>query len=619
MKTAAGDLKEEKPYIYQEIAGEKVAVEGSFALAKEEKTAYGFAVAAYDPRYPLVIDPLLYSTYLGGSDWDYGYGIAVDSAGNAYVTGNTYSTNFPTTDGAYDESHNDYSDAFVTKLNPAGSDLVYSTYLGGNSGDWGSGIAVDSTGNAYVTGVTRSTNFPTTGEAFDQNHNGYNDAFVTRLNADGSALVYSTYLGGNSGDWGSGIAVDGARNAYVTGYTWSTDFPTTGGAYDRDLNGIRDAFVTKLNPAGSDLVYSTYLGGNSGEYGYGIAVDSAGNAYVTGNTYSTNFPTTDGAYDVVLGGSSDAFVTKLNPAGSDLAYSTYLGGSDWDSGRGIAVDGTGNAYVTGETRSTDFPTTGGAVYGSPNGYSDAFVTKLYPGVAATAPDITVTPLSVTFGDVLVGTTADRVVTVKNDGDANLTIGPVTNPAAPFSIVEDNVSNQTLAPGGEATLTVRFSPAAAGSFNGSFNIPSNDPDENPVTVNLSGHGIGSLYGKTIGSGQIAVPGSPGFAQFVFNVFSRPDHPEPKGILTYKDSAEKVNFHSEKINSLVFDFTNQKAVFSGTAKSPAGAIQATAFKVEVEDHNGAGNDLFKIRLYDKNNTEIYYSEGPLKIGNIRLLSS
>ncbi|KFI37859.1 hypothetical protein HY02_01990 [Peptococcaceae bacterium SCADC1_2_3] len=277
--------------------------------------------------------------------------------------------------------------------------------------------------------------------------------------------------------------------------------------------------------------------------------------------------------------------------------------------------------MTGRTYSADFPTTGGAFDESLDGGVDAFVTKLYPGPVTTEPDIIVTPLPVPFGDVLVGSTADQVVTVKNEGNADLNIGSITTPGAPFSIISDNVSNQTLTPGQEATLTVRFAPVAAGPFNSSFDIPSNDPDENPVTVNLSGNGIGigSLFGTTVGNGQITVPGNPGFAQFVFDVVCWTGQSEPKGMLIYKDPAGKVNFRSEKITGLVFDFANQKAVFKGTAKSPAGAIQAAAFKVEVEDHNGAGNDLFKIWLYDKNNVVIYHEEGPLKLGNIRLLAS
>ncbi|MYL22077.1 hypothetical protein GLW04_19635, partial [Halobacillus litoralis] len=200
---------------------------------------------------------------------------------------------------------------FVTKLNADGSTLVYSTYLGGTGFDRGSGIAVDEMGNAYVTGVTRSVGFPTTPGAFDTTYNGSNDGFVTKLNADGSILVYSTYLGGTGSDQGSGIAVDEMGNAYVTGLTSSVDFPTTPGAFDTTYNGNEDAFMTKLNVDGSTLVYSTYLGGTSSEQGFGIAVDEMGNAYVTGLTSSVDFPTTPDAFDTTYNGSADAFVTKF--------------------------------------------------------------------------------------------------------------------------------------------------------------------------------------------------------------------------------------------------------------------------------------------------------------------
>ena len=312
---------------------------------------------------------MVYSTYLGGSGYDRGSGIAVDSAGNAYVTGGTSSTDFPVTPGAFQTTCGNPSscgNAFVAKLNPTGSTLVYSTYLGGSGRSAGSGITVDSTGNAYVTGYTASTDFPVTPGAFQTICGGTcnGNAFVTKLNPTGSALVYSTYLGDRGG--GSGIAVDGADNAYVTGQTQSTDFPVTPGAFQTTctLSGNGDcnvAFVTKINPTGSALVYSTYLGGSNIDSGFGIAVDSAGNAYVTGNTYSSDFPTTPGAFQTNYGGNRDAFVTKINPTGSALVYSTYLGGSGEDLGFGIAVDSAGNAYVTGYTGSNNFPTTPNAI------------------------------------------------------------------------------------------------------------------------------------------------------------------------------------------------------------------------------------------------------------------
>ncbi len=323
---------------------------------------------------------LVYSTYLGGSGYDLGYGIAVDSAGNAYVTGYTDSSNFPIASPLQAVFGGGAADAFVAKLNPTGSALVYSTYLGGNGADQGSGIAVDSSGNAYVTGGTQSTNFPTASplQAVFGGSSSDEEAFVAKLNPAGSALVYSTYLGGSGPDYGYGIAVDSLGNAYVTGYTDSTNFPTANplqavsGGSGAIFTG--DVFVAKLNPAGSALVYSTYLGGSGDDVGYGIAVDSLGNAYVTGYTTSTNFPTAS-PLQAAYGGSGNAFVAKLNPSGSALVYSTYLGGSDNDSGQGIAVDSSGNAYVSGYTQSSRFPIAIPLQAGL-SGLEDAFVAKL---------------------------------------------------------------------------------------------------------------------------------------------------------------------------------------------------------------------------------------------------
>jgi hypothetical protein len=263
---------------------------------------------------------LAYSTYIGGSGGqgagrDYGSGIAVDGAGSAYVTGSTHSLNFPTSAGAFDTSYNGGGDAFVTMLNPAGSGLVYSTYIGGNGGDDGIDIAVDTAGSSYVTGSTGG-NFPTTAGAFDRSSDTFSgDAFATKLNGTGSALAYSTYLGGGSIDVGDGIAVDGPGRAYVTGYTDSRSFPTTAGAFDRSYNGGDfDAFVTKLNAAGSGVAYSTYLGGSRDDGAFRIAVEAAGSAYVVGATDSRPFPTTARAFDRKYNGGEfgDAFVTKVD-------------------------------------------------------------------------------------------------------------------------------------------------------------------------------------------------------------------------------------------------------------------------------------------------------------------
>jgi hypothetical protein len=249
--TAFGELKETKPYIYQEVEGERV-VDGNFEIlspagqTQPGKFSYRFQVASYDPAYPLIIDPTLsYSTYLGGSDDDSGNGIAIDGSGNAYVTGNTYSTNFPTKN-PYQGTKSGGSDVFITKLSSSGNTLSYSTYLGGSSGDYGQGIAVDGSGNAYVTGYTDSTNFPTK-NPYQGNLSGPYDAFITKLSSSGSAF-YSTYLGGSDDDSGNGIAIDGSGSAYVTGETTSTNFPMKN-PYQIANSGLYDAFVTKLSDA----------------------------------------------------------------------------------------------------------------------------------------------------------------------------------------------------------------------------------------------------------------------------------------------------------------------------------------------------------------------------------
>jgi hypothetical protein len=376
LHTTGGDVVEHAPVVYQDGAGSRQSVAGQYVL--EDNGQVGFAVGAYDPARPLIIDPVLsYSTFLGGSGLDADTGIAVDGSGNAYVTGYTYSSDFPTMAGAFQTTLGGGEDAFVTKLNATGNALVYSTFLGGSSDDVGAGIAVDGSGNAYVTGETFSSNFPTTPNAFQTIGGGLEDAFVAKLNASGTALVYSTYLGGSGKNSANRLAVDGGGNAYVTGFTTSTNFPTTANAFQTTFGGgLEDAFVTKLNASGTALVYSTYLGGSGADLGAGIAVDGGGNAYVTGLTNSTDFPTTAGAFQTSFGGTYDAFVTKLNASGTALVYSTYLGGSGQTVGLRIAVDGSGNAYVTGWTIDTNFPTTAGAFQATLGGGEDAFVTKL---------------------------------------------------------------------------------------------------------------------------------------------------------------------------------------------------------------------------------------------------
>jgi hypothetical protein len=371
-----GHLLQKKPLVYQEIAGQRVPVEGKFRLCRQgAHVTCGFALAAYDKTRALVIDPvLIYSTYLGGSGSDSLYSLAVDADGAAYLAGQTLSSNFPK-ENAYQGSLKGTSDAFVTKLCPAGNSLLFSTYLGGNDQDTATSIAVDGSDAAYVTGWTYSDFFPTTVGAYKNTRTGDADAFVTKFHKEGDTLAYSTYLGGTKYDQANGIAVDDSGAAYVVGLTQSDDFPKENPFQDT-RRGIADAFITKFSPNGNALAYSTYLGGSNYDAGYAIAVDGFGAAYVTGYTWSSDFPRNK-AFQNTLLGLADAFVTKSSPAGG-LVYSTYLGGNKDDAGKAIAVDSYRDAYVAGDTDSTIFPTRN-AFQETFAGVRDGFVSKLSRG------------------------------------------------------------------------------------------------------------------------------------------------------------------------------------------------------------------------------------------------
>jgi len=354
LQSRPGTLMQSKPSIYQQTGRTRQIIAGRYALIGPHEV--GFKVASYDVTRPLIIDPvLLYSTYLGGSDSDQSTGVALDGAGDAYITGSTNSSNFPIAN-ARQAAAAAPPDAFVAKVNSAGTALIYSTYLGGAGDDAGNGIAVDSQGDTFVTGDTKSADFPTvnglsipkdcspsTFAPAGSNLCSEFKGFVAKLNPAGNALVFSTYLSGNCcDDFSFGIATDHAGNAYVTGLAFSDDFPITPGAFQATHRGFTDAFVTKFGAIGN-LIYSTYLGGDNFEGGEGIAVDGSGNAYVAGYTDSTNFPTAN-PFQAALGGNCpggdtvcpDAFVAKLSPDGSALIYSTYLGGQDEDSAAGVA-------------------------------------------------------------------------------------------------------------------------------------------------------------------------------------------------------------------------------------------------------------------------------------------
>jgi hypothetical protein len=480
---------------------------------------------------------LIYSTYLAGTHDDFSTISALDSSGYLYVAGGTISKDFPTTAGAFQRTISGTSchnyeqtwpcfDGFIAKLNLTGSGLIYSTYLGGSNHDVVLGLAVDSTGSAYVTGGTASNNFPTanalqssSGTAPCGSTPGGNPrpcffhAFVTKLNSTGTALDYSTYLGGNGHDGGVGIAVDDTGAAYVTGATNSTNFPTTAGAAQTSLGGgtcgkqpsntfdCPDAFVAKLEPAGTSLAYSSYLGGNSFEFAMGIALDTAGNAYVVGATDSLDFPTdantgnfqggtcsipTTGIFQTSndISGYSfncpNAFLTEIDPTGSSLLFSTYLGGASGDMAFGVAVDAAGDAYVAGSTLSSNFPVSAGAFQTSMTGYTDAFISKF------TSPStLSLSASSLTFATQVVGmASAAQPVTLSNTGNRTLTILDITTNGA-FS--QTNTCGSTVSSGASCIISVTFKPVGSGTSTGTLSIWDN-ASSIPQTVLLTGTGI-----------------------------------------------------------------------------------------------------------------------------------
>lgn len=429
IKTTYGSVYEKKPFIYQEIDGKKQTIPGGYSI--QEPAVFGFNILSnYNTTQPLIIDPeLAYSTYFGGTHYDYGNDITVDANGNVYIIGVTTSYDFPTKK-PFDGILNGTTDVFISKLSPStggANSLIFSTYLGGTQNDLGSGIALDSDNNIYITGNTNSPNYPLA-YPYDSTYNGglFGDAFVTKISADGTTLLFSTYLGGSDGDLGVDIDIDESKNIYLVGDTRSANFPTTPNAYDRTYNGDGDIFVAKFSPPSVQktysLIYSTFLGGNEGEYSTGIAIDNNGHVYISGATESQNFPTVN-AFDESYNGGGDAgpydvIMAKISTTQygqSSLTYSTYLGGSNHDDGGGIAIDIYGNAYLTGWTWSDDFPVLNPIDEGLGQWLNcDIFVTKLSPDTGG--------PNSLCYSTYLggIGVDVGYDIAVDNEGKVYIT-------------------------------------------------------------------------------------------------------------------------------------------------------------------------------------------------------
>jgi len=497
------------------ITGITGSTEATFPETEGPDPTYnGGVLDAFVAKVNAAGTALVYAGYIGGSGDDYGNGIAVDGSGNAYLTGDTTSSEatFPVTVGP-DLTYNGNGDAFVANVNAAGTALVYAGYIGGSSSDTGKGIAVDGSGNGYVIGTTGSTQatFPVT-VGPDLTHNGGNDAFVVKVNAAGTAPVYAGYIGGSGTDFGSslgdapmspgGIAVDSSGNAYVTGRTFSSEatFPVTVGP-DLTYNGNGDAFVAKVNAAGTDLVYAGYIGGSGIDSGTGIAVDGNGNAYVTGFTDTfLGFPVTVGP-DLTFNGGFDAFVAKVNAAGTDLVYAGYIGGSSHDIALSIAVDGSGSAYVTGWTDfGATFPVTVGPDL-THNGARDAFVAKV--NTAGTA---------LVYAGYLGGTDIDTGTGIALDGSGNayvagvtasteasfpvgfpVTVGPdLTHNGGTLDAFVAKISADNLPP---VLSGVPAAPSIPEMAVYTFTATATDPDLPPQTLTFSL--VGAPSGATIG--------------------------------------------------------------------------------------------------------------------------
>ena len=387
----AGALRNARPLAYQEIDGKHVPVAAAWRIGKQREAR--FRLGAYDASKPLIIDPVLsYSSYFGGTADEEENAVAVDNDGNVYFAGSTKSTDIAVTAGAAQTTFGGKGsfggDVYVVKYDPKTNKVVYATYLGGSADDNALGIAVDAGGNAYITGQTDSHNFPLK-NAFQPTFGGLTyEAFITKLSPAGDALVYSSYLGGTSNEQGNAVAVDGAGNAYIAGWTFSTNFPTTNGFQTSFGGRIFDGFLTKINAAGSAVVYSTFLGGTTYDVANAVAVDGSNNAYVAGYTFSANFPTKAAYQSTITSGTcgsgsnssncADAFVAKIDTSQSgnaSLIYSTFLGGSKNDYANAIGITAAGEAVVAGVTDSTNFPAVNAAQPTSGGSY-DAFITKL---------------------------------------------------------------------------------------------------------------------------------------------------------------------------------------------------------------------------------------------------
>ncbi|MDQ6949561.1 MAG: SBBP repeat-containing protein, partial [Actinomycetota bacterium] len=512
VQLAGGEVRHRKPDAYQDGPTGRRPVDAHYVL---DGTNVRVALGAYDATRPLVIDPLIYSTYLGGNSEDIPESLAVDSNGNAIVAGRTASNNFPQKNGIPGAVYTSYDDSYVTKFNAAGTDIIYSTIFRSDPGNYGEdnayGVAIDSGGNAYVVGSTGRP-FPSTpGAAQSCAFQGVDDydlqAYIAKMSPSG-ALLYSTCLGGTLDEVAYGVAVDGAGSAYVTGYTTSPDFPTVNplpsGATQPDTHGAADAFVTKVNPTGTGFVYSTYLGGNTSDHGEGIAVDASGSAYVVGTTRSNDFPTA-AAFDNTLKGGQDLFLSKLSPNGSALMYSTFVGGTGTEGALDrhipIGVDAAGNAYVASSTNSTDFPTAGTPLQAVSAGGVDAVAFKMNPQGSALS-------WSTYLGSNGDDGVAQLGLAVESSGVVDLGV-PISSSSTNFPVGRSDPIQPSLPVGSGKVVIAKVNPAGSALLSSTYF--GTGAEAGPVSVATDSSG--AVYVASNTSSQ-SFPTTPGVYQPVF---------------------------------------------------------------------------------------------------------
>lgn len=467
-------FRQHKPVAYQLIAGHRRDVPASYRL---DGNRVRLDIGSYDASHSLTIDPVLsYSTYTGYSGNDAGYAIAVDSQGNAYFTGYTSSPDFAVTPGAF-QSQLRALDAGVFKLNPDTNEIVFATYFGGTSSEYGYGIAVAPDGSVLLTGSTSSNNLPVTGSAFQRTFGGVQDCFVARLAPGGDSLIYSTYLGGSASDYCNAITLDADNNAYVAGTTSSVNFPTLS-AFQTNNRGSNDIFAAKLNPQGSALLYSTYIGGTGNETALGIHIDAAGRAHLAGNSTSSDFPTVD-PIQSELKGPQDVIVAKLSADGKALLFSTFLGGEGADTANAIRVHSDGSVYVTGLARTADFPLTEGAFQTAFGGYFDSFVARL-------APD----GRSLLFSTLLGGRLRENSFGLDLDSDGNAYIcGFTTSPDFPRAEpVQDSIRGAREAMHLTSDASISWAPSAQGLNVDNVLAISATADGSTVYASTWGYGV-----------------------------------------------------------------------------------------------------------------------------------